>query len=242
MKHPDLSVIFYTANRLHEPFAGYVREQLLKSIDGEYPLIVVSHEPMPNFGDRNIVVENPTWSHLQIYRNILTGAQAAETEFVGLAEDDVFFHKDHWRTHRPPAYRVSYDVSRWGWNTWCQPPLYGYRSRIVINQMLGPRDYVVDALSERFRKFKDVPDEQIPLQHFCEIGRFEKELGVSPRSFECYASPTPSVVVSHSEAFGYQSRGTRKSVGEFARRSLPFWGSADRFAEMWNAKESPVYA
>lgn len=230
----DLSIIFYTANKLHEPFAGYVRNQLLKSIDGEFPLIVVSHEPMPKFGDQNIVVENATWGHLQIYRNILTGALAATTEFIGLAEDDVFYSHDHWRTHRPPSNRVAYDLSRWGLNTWSNPPLYGYRSRIVINQLLGPRKYVVDALSERFRKYQDATS--IPLQYFCEIGRFEDALGVKPRSYECYASPIPSIVISHSEAFGYVSRGTRKSIGEFPRDTLPFWGSADCFLEMWNER------
>ena len=229
----DLSIVFYTANRLHEPFAGHVREQLLKSIDGEFPLIVVSHEPMPGFGDRNIVVENPTWGHLQIYRNILTGALTAETEFLGLAEDDILYSHDHWRTHRPPSYRVSYDLSRWGLNSWCNPPLYGYRNRIVINQLLGPTKYVTDALQERFRKFEGVPEDKIPIQHFCEIGRFEDALGVTPRNFECYASPTPSVVFSHEEAFGYQSRGTRKSIGEFPRKELPFWGSAEKMLSLW---------
>lgn len=234
---PDLTVVFYTANKLHEPFAGYVREQLLKSIDGQFPLLVVSHEPMPDFGDQNIVVENPTWGHLQIYRNILAGALASETEFVGLAEDDIFYSHDHWRTYRPPAHRAGYDLSRWGVNTWETPPRFGYRARPVINQYVGPRQLMIDALSERFAKFANVPDDEVPIRYWAEIGRYETALGVSVREWEGFASPTPSVVFSHEEAFGFLNHGKRKSIGHFPRTSLPGWGEASEIMKLWKQPE-----
>lgn len=229
----DLSVVFYTANKLHEPFAATVRDNLLRSIDGDFPLIVVSHEPMSGFGDKNIVIENPTWGHLQIYRNILTGSIAAETEFIGLAEDDILYSHDHWRTHRPAAHRASYDLSRWGMNCWERPARFGYRCRPVINQLVAPRQLVIDAFTERFEKFAGMKDEEIPIRFFAEIGRYEKSLGVTVREMEAFASPVPSVVYSHSEAFGYQSRGQRKSIGEFPRTELPYWGSAEKMLSLW---------
>lgn len=230
---PDLTLIHYTSNYLdeHNPvFAAIVRNQIVKSAD-EYPIISVSQKPM-NFGNVNICVGDIGRSHLNIYKAILIGAKAAQTEFVGCAEDDVLYDYSHWRTHRPPSYRFAYNLNRWGVNTWSMP-LYGYRARIVVNQLLAPRDLLVEAFEERFAKYPD-PD-KTPLSQFAEPGRFEKQLGVKPREFECYASPIPSVVFSHEHAFGYLSRGQRKSIGEFPREELPHWGSAKDMQSLWAA-------
>lgn len=242
MNSGGMTVVFYTANKLHEPFAGFVRQNLLRSINGEFPLLVISHEPMPDFGDRNIVVENPAWGHLQIYRNILAGAIAADTEFIGLAEDDILYSSDHWRTYRPPPHRAGYDLSRWGLNTWETPPRFGYRARPVINQFVGARELVIEAFSERFAKFEGVPDGEIPIRFWAEIGRYEKALGVSEREWEGFASPTPSVVFSHQEAFGFLNHGKRKSIGHCPRTTLPGWGSAEAMMVLWDMCEEPAAA
>lgn len=236
--NPDLTIVFYTANALHEPFAGYVREQLLKSIDGEFPLISISQQPMPDFGENHCI--GPIGrSHLNIYRAIHQGALLAKTPYIGLAEDDVLYSHDHWRTYRPPLHRAGYDLSRWGVNTWETPPRFGYRARPVINQYVGPRQLMIDALSERFAKFRDVPDDEVPIRYWAEVGRYETALGVSVREWEGFASPTPSVVFSHEEAFGFLNHGKRKSIGHFPRTSLPGWGSAEQMLELY---KSPAYA
>lgn len=234
---PDLTLIHYTSNHLdeHNPdFAQTVRDQIVKSA-GEYPIISVSHKPM-NFGT-NICLGDIGRSHLNIYKAILIGAQSAKTEFVGMAEDDILYDASHWRTHRPPAFRFAYNLNRWGLNTWCNPPYFGYRSRIVINQMIAPTALLVEAFEERFRRWPD--PETTPLPLFAEPGRMEKRLGVTVREFEGYASPVPSVVYSHELAYGYLSRGNRKSIGEFPRTELPVWGSAQKMLDLYRV---PQYA
>lgn len=245
----ELSIIFYTANHIEKvrpKFAQAIRDNLIKSIDGEFELVVVSHEPM-EFGDKRIVCENATRGHLQIYRNALAGTLNCGSSHVGFAEDDVLYSHDHWRTHRPPEHKVSYDFSKWGINSWIRPGRYGYRSRAVINQLVGPRQLVIDALSERFEKYPDeaalreVFGDSNPCKFWGDIARYEKHLKVTEREWEPFASPTPSVVFSHSEAFGYLSQGTRKSVGEFPRKDLPFWGSAEvLLREMWDVDTEPT--
>jgi len=235
---PDLTLIHYTSNYLdaHNPeFAETVRKQIIKSA-GEFPIISVSHLPM-NFGIQNICLGNIGRSHLNNYKAILIGAKAAKTPFVGMAEDDILYDESHWRTHRPPPHRFAYNLNRWGLNTWCKPPYFGYRARIVINQMIAPTALLVEALEERFAKYPD--PETTPLHHFSEPGRFEKELGVKARHYEGYASPVPSVVYSHELAYGYLSRGDRKSIGEFPRTELPVWGSAQKMLDLYRV---PQYA
>jgi len=239
-----LTVLHYTANVLDKTnprFAQAVRDQILIAA-GDYPIITVSHEPL-DFG-RNLIVENPVRGHLQIYRNILLGARAAETDFVGLIEDDAFVPPSHFRTHRPPLHKFAYDFNKWGINTWSKPPVFGYRSRAVINSLIAPRQLLVDALEERFALYPDHAamvkkfGEDNPLKFWGDLGRYEKHLGVTVREWEPFAAPDPSVVFSHEEAFGYLSQGTRKSVGEGHRKELPYWGSASGMLAFWESDTS----
>jgi len=236
----DLTIIHYTANhldRVNPEFAEKVREQILKSA-GEYPIISVSHKPM-NFGENICIGEQPR-SHLNIYRAILIGSKHAKTPYVGMAEDDVLAPPSHWRTHRPPPDRFAYDLNRWGINTWVEPPTYGYRNRPVVNQLIAPTAMLVDALEERFEKFAGKPESEIPLSYWGDPGRYEKQLGVSKRELECFAAPDPSVVFSHEEAFGFLNHGKRKSVGQFPRSWLPYWGFAHQMLALYKQSESEL--
>ena len=229
----SFSIIHYTANhldRVNPAFAEKVREHLLKSAGG-YPIISVSHKPM-NFGTNVCIGERPR-GHLEIYRAILIGCQHATTDYVGMAEDDVFAPRSHWTTHRPPPDRFAYDVNRWGINTWIDPPVFGYRNRPVVNQLIAPRQLLIDALEERFAKFKSIPDSEIPIKFWGDPGRYEAQLGVTVRAIECFAAPDPSVVFSHEEAFGFLNHGKRKSIGQAKRTWLPYWGSSQRMMEMY---------
>lgn len=220
---PDLSLIHYTSNhldRVNPSFAEKVREQIVKSA-GEYPIISVSQKPM-DFGENICIGERPR-GHLEIYRAILIGAKAAKTPYVGMAEDDCFAPSSHWRTHRPPPDRFAFDLNRWGLNTWVTPAVYGYRSRCVVNQMIAPAALLVEAMEERFARFKDVPDPEVPIKFWGDPGRYESHLGVTVRATEGFAAPDPSVVFSHEAAFGFLNHGKRKSVGQFARTWLPYW-------------------
>lgn len=229
----DLTIIHYTSNYLDHTnprFAQIVREQILRAA-GDYPIVSVSHEPM-DFGG-NISIGKQPRSHLGIYRSILTGALVAKTPFVAMSEDDVLPSWSHFRTHRPPPHRFAYDLNRWGINTWVKPPMFGYRARPVVNQLIAPRDLLIEAMEERFAKFKDVPDDQVPISFWGDPGRYEKQLGVTVREIECFAAPEPSIVFSHEHAFGFLNHGVRKSIGEFPRTELPGWGSAEKIMELW---------
>lgn len=248
MKHNDLTIIYYTSGHLagtNPLFLQATARQLVKAADG-LPIISVSQEPMTfrytagiddALNERNIDIGKIGRSHLNIYRQLLVGAHMAETPYVATAEDDILYSHSHFRTHRPPLNRFAYDLNRWGINTWVKPPVFGYRARPVVNQLIAPTELLIDSLEERFAKFKDVPDDQVPISFWGDPGRYEKQLGVTVREFECFAAPEPSIVFSHEEAFGFLNHGKRKSVGEFPRTELPVWGSAEKIMELWKQPE-----
>lgn len=231
-----ISIVFYTANKLETArprFAKAVRDQLVRSVDGEFEIICVSHEPLA-FGDKQIVVGPVERGHLQIYRNVLIGARACSAEFVGLAEDDALMAASHWRSHRPEPDVFAYDLNKWGLNTWLEPPVFGYRARRVINHLIAPRKLLIESLEERFAKFEGKPESEIPLSWWGDLGRYEKKLGCTPRKSETFAAPEPGLVYNHEEAFGFLNLGMKKSVGAARRGYLYPWGSAQKMLDLWN--------
>ncbi len=217
----NLTVIYYTANVLKEPFATKVREILWKAKEN-LPLISVSQKPM-DYG-QNIIVDFPR-SYLSIYKQILVGAKAATTEFVALAEDDCLYSKEHFFTFRPKLDEFAYDMARWSIYSWSKPAIFSIKYRISNSTLIAPRELLISALEERFAKFPD--ESKIPLRFFSEPGKYEKYLGVTTQKIKQFTSKCPCVVFSHPEAIGYDYLGNRKGLGELQAYDIPFWGKAE---------------
>lgn len=239
----DLTIIYYTSNWLEQTNPAFLTatlNSLAHSTKG-FPIISVSQKPVDlswwDVEHKNICVGDIGRSHLNIYRQLLIGAKEAKTPYIAAAEDDILYSHSHFRTHRPPPHRFAYDLNRWGINSWVKPPIFGYRARPVVNQLIAPTELLIEAMEERFAKFKDVPDDQVPISFWGDPGRYEKQLGVTVREIECFAAPEPSIVFSHEEAFGFLNHGKRKSVGEFPRTSLPGWGEASEIMNLWKQPE-----
>ena len=236
----DLTVVYYTANYLdtHNPyFLENTKKQLLKAIDN-LPLISVSQKPMA-FG-QNICVGETGRSHLNLYRQILIGVKAAKTKYVAMAEDDVLYSHEHFHYHLPEKDVFSYNMAKWSLFTWTRPPLFSFRTkRKVVNSLIAKRDMLVEALEERFNKFKGAPDEKIPIHYWGDPGRYENHLGVTVRETEEFYTTEPNIVFSHPEAFGYLSRGTRKRLGDIRAIEIPYWGRAEDILKLYYEKEIP---
>lgn len=229
----DLTIIYYTANYLddHNPyFLANTKRQLLKAV-GDLPIISVSQKPI-DLG-QNICVGDTGRSHLNIYRQILIGAREAKTKYVAMAEDDILYSYEHFHEYVPQENRFAYDINKWQIFTWAAPPVFAYTHRRVVNSLIAKRDMLVSALEERFDKFKDVPEENIPLKFWGDPGRYEKELGVSFRETEEFTSKVPNIVFNHPEAFGYLKLGMRKRMGPEQVDSLPDWGTAEEILKLY---------
>lgn len=217
----DLTILYYTANVLKEPFASRLRD-ILWQAKGDYPLISISREPM-DYG-QNIVVDFPR-AYLSIYKQILVGAKAATTEYVAFAEDDCMYTKDHFNNFRPKEDEFAYDMSKWSIYTWSNPPVYSIKDRISNCTAIHPRKLLIEALEERFSKYPD--ETKIPLHYFSEFGKYENSLGVTPRKIVKFNSKSPCVIFSHPEAVGYSYLGNRKRLGGFLAYDIPTWGKAE---------------
>ena len=216
----DLTIIYYSASTLREPFASNVRKILLEAAGG-LPIISVTQKEL-DFGDN--FVFNGSRSYLNIYRQILIGAHLAQTPYVALAEDDVLYSYAHFHTYLPPLDKFAYDVAKWSLYTWTVPT-YSIKFRHTNTTLIAPKELLIEALEERFAKYPD--DDKVPLGFWSEPGKYEKELGVTVRDIIEFTATTPCVVFSHPDAIGYDIQGDRKRLGEMKAYDIPYWGKAE---------------
>lgn len=243
----DLSIVYYTCNYLEEKnpyFLANTRKYLEKAIEGA-PLIVVSHKPVK--WDRmteNIVMGDIGRSHLNIYRQILVGAKAAKTKWVALAEDDILYSNSHFNFQLfcKPEFMDGkyfiYDQNRISLFTWSKPPIFSMRfKRVVVNSLIAPRDMLVEAMEERFKRYEEIHgkwEERMILKFWGDPGRYEGNLGVTVRPVYEYYAWIPSIVFSHEYAYGYEfNQGKRKKLGDLRIVELADWGRAEEVLKLY---------
>ena len=229
----NLTVVYYTANVLREPFFTNCRKQLLKAIDG-LPLISVSQKPMMQFG-QNICIGDIGKSYLNIYRQMLIGTKEAKTPFVAFAEDDTLYPYEHFHSFLPETNEFGYNLSRWSIYTWLKSPVYSIKFRKVNTCLIAPRDLFIEAIEERFAKYPD--DSKVDLGCWGEPGRYEKELGVTRRKSTQFMSEVPVISFSHPDAIGYGIQGKHKATGPIKAYDVPVWGKASDVLERFYNRE-----
>jgi hypothetical protein len=218
------------------------QKQLLKAI-GDLPLLSVSQKPM-NFG-KNICVGDIGRSHLNIYRQILIGCKEATTKYVAMAEDDILYSEPHFNFQyfvKPEILEKDvffYDMNKVSLFTWTKPPIFSFRSaRMVVNQLIAPRQMLIDAMEERFERIdylmKNGWNEEKVCHYWGDPGRYEDILGVKVRERHEYYSWIPSIVFTHEYAYGYMfNHGTKKKLGDLRIVELADWGRAEDVLKLY---------
>jgi hypothetical protein len=221
----DLTVIFLTASEIKESFAQFQRETLLKAI-GDYPLISVSRKPL-DFGLN--ILDDGQRSLSNIYRQLLRAAKVATTEFIAVAEDDTLYHADHF-SRRPKPDEFMYNQNRFALFTWGEP-IYSWRNRKSNCSLIAPRKLLIEALEERFAKWKDGTPEHLT----GEVGRHmvEKNLGITLRKSVEVFGEVSIIQVNHSNASEERQRTKRKKLGQIKAYDLYYWGHAKNIREKY---------
>lgn len=222
----ELTLIYYTANKVQEKFAERIRERLLEDSD-TMPIISVSQKPL-DFG-QNICVGDLGFSPYFVYKQILVGAKAAQTRFVACCEDDTLYPPEHWMNLPPTDDAFYYNHQRW----WLEEDGH-FRLRHNRAGMLAcivSRDLMVDTLEKRFEKFPEPPPGRNAWRVFGEPGRVEGHLRLPPVKRKRYETKQAIVTVNHKGSLG----GKRKQYpnDEYVKE-LPLWGNAKQlWDELW---------
>ena len=229
----DISILYYTANRIPEHFARAVREELVRSTAGQHEIVSVSHDKAIEFGRFRHVVFGAEPSIYQVYRNVLIAARLARTPWVACCEDDTVYSPEHFE-FRPAADTFAYDLDRWVLTRELSEDgrrrvgLYYWRERHQMAMLVCSRKLLIETLEERFAKYPDpVAHDVAKRTGWGEPGRYEKNLGLTRRGMAYFRSGGPSVTFNHSDSL----MGRRRiNPGDVIRRDLPRWGPA---TDLW---------
>lgn len=219
MESPDLSVLFITANKVPEGWANFQKETLIMAA-GEYPIITISRKKL-DWGVNLLDTEPEGISN--IYFQMLRGARMAQTDYIGIAEDDTLYLREHFSLFRPADDTFAYNINRFNVFTWGRP-IYFWKDRYSNSTLIAPRRLMIEALEERFAKWPN----GTPKGYTGELGRpnIDIKLGLTPHKvveFETYESV---VRVDHDFGVDRLARSHRKGQGPLKALDIPRWGRA----------------
>lgn len=214
----DLTIIFLTVNRVPKQWAKWHKEVLIEASQGA-EIITVSREPL-DWGINLIQEAKPSVSN--IYRQILRACNASRRPFIAIAEDDTLYHKSHF-IYRPPLDSYGFNGHRWGLFTWGKPTYY-WKDRISNACMIAPRELVISALEERFKKY---PDNNIG-----ELGK-EKGTTIDRKNTVSFYSEVGIIFLSHRNSLDPTEQHRSKKMGMVQAYDIPYWGRAEEIRSKW---------
>lgn len=219
MDPSDITIIMLTANKVPKKWAEFHKQKLIEAA-GNSPIITISREPL-DWGKNILQVEEYGISN--IYFQLLKGAKLAETEFIGVAEDDILYPKEHFE-YRPPLDTFAYNMNRFNVFTWSKTPTFFWKNRMGNSTLIAPRQLVIDALEERFAKHPN----GTPPGFTGELGRanIEEKLGVTRRKSAWFATEVSIVKIDHEFGIDRLARTHRKGMGILRAYDIPYWGKA----------------
>lgn len=221
----DLTIIFLTINRVPEKWAAYHKGVLLEAA-GDHPIITVSRKPV-DIG-LNLIDGEPL-SSSNIYWQLLRAAKVATTPFIGLAEDDTLYTKEHFNAYRPEMDTFAYNMTRWSLYTW-GVPTFSFRKSPVGASLIAPREKLIEVLEERFARFNG----HIPTEYCSELGfqTWERQHGFKKEKYHEFYSVDPIIQVNN-DYFSFENTGAeavahrhRKRMGFMRAFDIPVWGRA----------------
>lgn len=217
----DLTLLYYTANRINEHFRDKVLDQL-KYAQPDTPIVSVSQKPM-TLG-KNICVGNIGRSLQNIYKQVYEGAKQVTTEYVALVEDDCLYLAEHFN-HRPPKDCFAYNLNRWCLHA--PERIFSYRRRPILSQCIAPTKLLIECLEQRMKI-------DVPTKYSGEMGLFEGKLGLKEYPYETFETKEPNLVVCHNK-----NTSGRKYIGKDAepREELAPWGKATELLDNIIEKE-----
>ncbi len=221
----DLTILFFTLNRLPEKWAVYHKEVLLEAA-GDYPIITVSNKDL---GIGQYLPDEPRVN--SYYWQMLRAAKIATTPYVAITEDDTLYTKSHFDDFRPPSDTFGYNTHRWSLFTW-GTPLYSWKNHMAGCACIAPRELIIECLEERFAKYPNGMDKRRCGEFGLSGPGYERLLRVTRRKAAGYNSFDPIIQFIHLYFSSFENtpeniKKTRKQRMGFVRASdIPYWGKS----------------
>lgn len=231
----DITIIYITANEMPIEWIDFQLSYLKAAIGEKTPTICITRNSsfVFPFSEAKYVLDNNQKSYWNIYHQLLIGAKLAKTKYIATAEDDVLYTSEHFKEFRPKNDEVSYDRSRWSLFAWESNPIYCLRNRISNCSLIAPREYLIDALEEREKKWPNGFERDDLVG---EVGRkmVENNLGVSRRNMVEWYSTNAIVQLNHINGTDDRQKTKWKKHGQIKAYDIPYWGKAKEIVNVYD--------
>ena len=149
----DITLLYYTANRISESFSEKVRSHLLETAYGK-PIISISQKPI-DFGKNICVAIEP--SRRSIHVQILVGAMVCNTKYVALCEDDCLYVAEHFEYE--PKNGFAYNMNQWH----LRGNVYFYRGHRAAWTCIAPKKFLIENTQKRLLEYPGREDIRMKL-------------------------------------------------------------------------------
>jgi len=138
-------IVYYTDNRIDEDLAQMVMDSI---IEARLPVVAASLQPIDFFG-MNIVLDLER-SYLTMFKQVLEGLEALDTDIVFLVEHDVLYSKEHFDFTPIENDRFYYNKNNWQVRQSDGHAVYWDCKK--VSQVCGYRDLFLKHYTERVRR------------------------------------------------------------------------------------------
>lgn len=218
---PTKGVVYYTDNRCEEGVWRLAQEYLKQSCNGNR-IISVSLAAI-DFGD-NIIYPLER-SYLTMFKQILAGIEAIDSDIVFLAEHDVFYTKEHF-DFTPSRQDIFYYNTN-NWQVRASDGHSAYWDCKKVSQICGYRDLMLKHYTERVRR---VALEGFTRRMGFEPGTHRRHARVDDTRSDVWRTSVPNLDIRHK----FNLTSSRWSPSQFRNpcvnwteanvRDLPGWG------------------
>jgi hypothetical protein len=206
------TILYYSSNKELPTFEVKIIANLLK-VCGDLPIISVTHQPM-NLR-KNICVGDVGVSGFNMFRQVLIGCEAADTDFIISAEADCLYPPDYF-TFRPSRDDVCYRNS----NLYVMPdkrPYFFHKKEGATHSQIVGRLYYIQRLKELFG---DAPmwsaeEKNFPKERHRKEDIFDK--------IEYWSTDNPVFQIKTHRGMRYYTHSDRTPIHD-----LPYWGNGKK--------------
>jgi len=152
----DVTIIYYTDNRLDEPLNTACQRHLAELSERiDVPVISVSHIPI-KLG-HNIAIGKKKRGWKSVYRQLYIGVENAKTKYIATAEHDCFYTEEHFKYSHIDDGAFNYNSNHWfvQFSEKRHSDLNGMYSRfrgerLALSQLICRRDLLLSVINTRF--------------------------------------------------------------------------------------------
>lgn len=202
LRRQTSGIVYYTDNTLDATIATACQRNLDRC-RGHMPLVCVSQKPM-RFGDQNIVLSGQTRSYLAIWRAIVAGLEAIDSDVVFLAEHDVLYSPEHFEFRPSVMDAYWYNTSRWCVNA-TTGELRNYRGMKALSHLCGNRDLLLEHFRARVARSEREGDRWV-YAATCEPGVQQPPVGIDDHPVMIWSTEIPNLdIKAHGKNWGQRT-------------------------------------